>query len=218
MRLQILVLLCISLFLGCPGPDENNCSAAAPTMSPETLPDGIADEAYSQQLTAFGGEEVFSVVFGTALPDGLTLSEAGLISGTPGTAGEFEFSVRSTVDDTEAVCDYAAEQIADYTLTIEPRNCSASAPDITPATLPEGVVNEAYSQQLTAFGGEEVFSLDSGALPDGLSLSEDGLISGTPSAAGDFEFSVGSTVDDSEAECPVHPAFAEYTLTIAEAG
>ena len=95
--------------------------------------------------------------------------------------------------------------------------CRAAAPSIRPDTLPDGTVNEAYSQQLTAFGSEEVFSLDTGALPDGLSLSEDGLISGTPSAAGNFEFSVQSTVDDSEAKCPVHPAFADFTLTVAEA-
>jgi hypothetical protein len=89
-------------------------------------------------------------------------------------------------------------------------------------TLAEGAVDEAFSQQLTAFGGEEFFAIDSGALPDGLTLSEAGLIAGTPNIGGEFQFAVISTVDTSDLECPdggpltIPPAYEEYTLTIAE--
>jgi len=96
-------------------------------------------------------------------------------------------------------------------------HCHAAGAEMSPDTLPDGTVGESYSQQLVAFGGEEVFSLDDGALPEGLALSEAGLLEGTPSQAGSYEFGVTSVVDDSEAECPVHPSFGDYTLTVVAA-
>ena len=96
-------------------------------------------------------------------------------------------------------------------------HCHASGAEMSPATLPDGTVGESYSQQLVAFGGEEVFSLDAGALPDGIELSEAGLLEGTPSQAGSYDFGVTSVVDDSGAECPVHPSFGDYTITVVEA-
>ena len=66
----------------------------------------------------------------------------------------------------------------------------AAAPAITTATLPDGTVNTAYSQTLAATGDTPItWSIDSGDLPDGLSLSGS-TISGTPTAAGTFAFTV----------------------------
>jgi len=96
--------------------------------------------------------------------------------------------------------------------------CHAAGAEMSPETLADGTVDESYSQQFTAFGEGESFSLSSGNLPDGLTLSLSGLLEGTPTTAGDFQFDLTSTVDDSGSECSVHPAFGEYTLTIAEAG
>jgi hypothetical protein len=59
--------------------------------------------------------------------------------------------------------------------------------------IPQG---QAYSVQLTATddsGSTPTYSLNSGTLPTGTSLSSSGLISGTPSAAGDFTFTVRAT-------------------------
>lgn len=59
--------------------------------------------------------------------------------------------------------------------------------------IPQG---QAYSVQVTATddsGDAVVYSLNSGTLPTGTSLSSSGLISGTPSAAGDFTFTVRAT-------------------------
>ena len=96
-------------------------------------------------------------------------------------------------------------------------HCHAASADMLPDTLPDGTVGESYSQQLVAFGDGEVFSLDKGALPEGLELSESGLLEGTPSQAGSYEFGVISVVDDSEAECHVDPSYGDYTLTVVEA-
>ncbi|MCL2774184.1 MAG: S-layer homology domain-containing protein [Oscillospiraceae bacterium] len=62
-------------------------------------------------------------------------------------------------------------------------------PSIITSELPEGTVGTAYSQTLTATGDATIsWSMESGALPDGLSLSSDGVISGTPTKSGSFDF------------------------------
>jgi hypothetical protein len=57
---------------------------------------------------------------------------------------------------------------------------------ITPTTLPDASGGNAYSQQLTASGGTGpyTYTLLSGTLPTGLSLSSSGLITGTPLVVG----------------------------------
>ena len=57
---------------------------------------------------------------------------------------------------------------------------------LAPQTLPLGTVGVAYSQQITASGGTGpfVFTVLSGVLPPGLTLSSGGLLSGTPTTAG----------------------------------
>jgi hypothetical protein len=66
------------------------------------------------------------------------------------------------------------------------------APTITTVSLPAGTVGTAYSQALAAAGTTPVtWSVDSGALPDGLSLNPStGTISGTPTTAGAANFTV----------------------------
>ncbi|SCB46735.1 Putative Ig domain-containing protein, partial [Rhizobium miluonense] len=74
---------------------------------------------------------------------------------------------------------------------------TVSAPTITlaPATLPAATVATAYSQTLTASGGTAPYSqaVTAGALPAGLTLSTGGVLSGTPTASGTFNFTVTAT-------------------------
>lgn len=66
-------------------------------MTTTTLPNGTATAAYSQTLAATGGigSYAWSVVAG-ALPDGLTLSTAGVLGGTPTTPSNNSFTLRVT--------------------------------------------------------------------------------------------------------------------------
>jgi formylglycine-generating enzyme required for sulfatase activity len=65
------------------------------------------------------------------------------------------------------------------------------APTITTTALQNGKVGTAYSRTLTAVGDASItWSLESGALPGGLSLAGSGTISGTPEAAGTSTFTV----------------------------
>jgi len=66
---------------------------------------------------------------------------------------------------------------------------------ISPATLPAGTSGLPYSQQLMASGGSApyTFAVSAGTLPMGLNLSSAGVLSGTPTAFGTFNFTVQAT-------------------------
>ncbi|GAB3102786.1 putative Ig domain-containing protein [Lysobacter terrae] len=171
---------------GTSAPATVSITVSAPTIvvSPSTLPNGVAGAAYSQTLSGSGGTSpyTFSLVSG-ALPVGMSLSSAGVFSGTPITAGTFNFTVRAT-DANGFTGDQA------YSVVI-------AAPTITvaPASLPNGTAGVAYSQTFTGSGGAAPysFSLVSGSLPVGMSFSSAGVFSGTPITAGTFNFTVRAT-------------------------
>jgi len=153
------------------------------------LPQGTRLVAYNQTITAGGGTVPYTfIVTAGALPAGLSLTSGGLISGTPTTAGTFTFTV--TAMDLNGCTGLQA-----YTIVINPPTC----PTITllPAPpLPQGTRLVAYNQTITASGGTGpyTFSVTAGALPTGLlPLTSGGLISGTPTTAGTFTFTVTAT-------------------------
>jgi len=84
---------------------------------------------------------------------------------------------------------------------------------ITTTSLPNGTVGQAYSTQLSATGGTSPYSwsISSGSLPVGLSLSPAGVISGTPTAAGAPTFTV--SVSDATSQAASH----NFTLTVGSA-
>jgi len=78
--------------------EEPNSNGTAPTITTTSLPNGTLGTAYSQQLAATGDATItWSIETGT-LPNGLTLSTTGVISGTPTTANTFNnnFTVKAT--------------------------------------------------------------------------------------------------------------------------
>jgi hypothetical protein len=155
-----------------------NCPAMA--IDPASLPNGDAGVAYNEGLAPMGGNGpyTFSLLSGS-LPPGLSLSSAGVISGTP-SAGTFDFTVQVTDG-------FGCTGTQAYSIEI---HCPAIVVD--PVLLPDGDAGVAYSQGLTASGGNSpyTFSLLSGSLPPGLTLSSDGIISGAPATAGTFDFTV----------------------------
>jgi hypothetical protein len=87
----------------------------------------------------------------------------------------------------------------------------------SPPTLPDGLYGSAYAiQTLTVTGGTApyTFSVSSGALPPGMSLSGSGALSGTPTAAGAYSFVV--TVVDNSTPTP-NTGTQSYTLNIDQA-
>ena len=72
-------------------------TGAGLTLTPATLPNGAVGTAYSQQLSAAGGTPLYHyAVTGGSPPNLVTLSTGGLLSGTPSTAGTYNFTVTAT--------------------------------------------------------------------------------------------------------------------------
>ena len=75
-----------------------------------------------------------------------------------------------------------------------PDNSDDATPVIATLSLPDGTVGKAYNQAMTAYGKTPIeWTIPKGKLPDGLTLSTSGVILGTPSFAGNFDFVIEAT-------------------------
>jgi len=178
-----------------------NPALAITTVS---LPNDTLGNAYAQTLAASGGTTPYTwSISAGALPTGLDLNSfTGVLSGTPSTAGTFNFTIKVT-DNVSATATQA------YSVVINPLNIPLS---IVSAPLPNGTIGSAYTFTFTQSGGNAPFtwSLSAGALPPGLSFTTNGNLSGTPITVGAFNFTVAvSDATPSSISAPV-------TLTIQD--
>lgn len=195
---------------GTSAPSTATINVLPPTVSytPSSPASGTVGTAYSQSLaSAGGGTAPYTYVLASgALPPGLALASDGTLSGTPTAAGAFSFTVTAT-DSSTGMGSFSATS---GTLTL---NIAAPAITLAPTSLATATVATAYSQSLSASGGTApyTFAAPAGSLPPGLSLSSAGALSGTPTAAGTFNFTV--TAIDSSGSGPYTGARA-YSLTV----
>lgn len=172
-------------------------------INPAALPTAVINVPYSATLTAVGGQQPFTWALASgALPPGLGISTSGVISGTPTTLGTTNFKVSVTDSQTPT----AAVDIVGESITV---NATLS---ITTSSLAAGSVNVPYSAALAAGGGVPPYtwSVTSGSLPAGLTLSTGGVISGTPTSQQTSTF----TVQASDSQTPATTATATLSLTI----
>jgi len=184
------------------------------TITTTTLPGGTTGTAYNQTLQATGGVPAYTwSVSAGSLPAGLSLSSAGVISGTP--SGTFTGTTNFTVSATDS-------QTPTHTTTTANLSITVTAPplSVTTTSLAGGSVGNVYSSQtLQATGGIKPYSwaVTTGSLPTGLSLnSATGVISGTPS--GTFVGTDSFTVTVTDSETPsAKTASANLSITITVA-
>ncbi len=163
-------------------------------IAPATVHNGTAGLNYLpiEQLTASGGTPAYNfVVTAGLLPTGMTLGTDGKLQGTPMQSGNFTFVV--TVTD-KFGCTGVREftfAIGCQTLTIGPENTTL------PGAMQEMSYNPAQppAQTFTATGGcgQYTFSVVSGALPLGITLTASGALTGAPTQNGEFEFTIKAT-------------------------
>jgi hypothetical protein len=143
---------------------------------------------FGTALGATGGINPYSwSMTSGSLPAGVMLGPDGSLCGIPAESGSFTFTAAVT-DSASPIPNVATKQL---TLVI----ALAPALVITTTSLPDGAEGSAYSETLTSSGGQAPldWSVTSGSLPPGLSLSTAGTISGLPSAPGTYTFAVGVT-------------------------
>ncbi|HEU4416823.1 MAG TPA: putative Ig domain-containing protein, partial [Candidatus Angelobacter sp.] len=172
-----------------------------------SLNDGVIGAAYSQTLSASGGNSTFTWTLASgSLPAGLQLSAAGVIGGTPtGPAATASFIVQVQDSGTP-------QQTKTLALTIR----IAAPLALSAGTLPPAKLGVAYNQPLSATGGTAplTWSLGSGSvLPPGLGLNSAGSVSGIPTALGTFSFSLVAT----DSATPHQSASANFSITVANA-
>jgi len=157
-------------------------------IATSAVPNGQMGVPYAAALAATGGSGSYTWSLASgALPPGLSIDRAlGIISGTPATTGTFSFTIAvADASDSSNTASHA------FTMVV-----SGSPLQITTTTAQPGRETLPYSVTFTASGGSSsyVWLVTSGAVPPGLSLSSSGTLSGVPTTAGTYNFSL--TVSD----------------------
>lgn len=174
-------------------------------VTTSVLPSGSVGQSYSTQLAAAGGTPPYQWAANNP-PAGLSLSAAGVLSGVPSTAGAFQFAVQVT-DSTNTSAS------AQMTITIQPGAIAIT----TVPPLFAGTVGTQYAQPFAASGGQTPYtwSVASGNT-DGLTLnSATGILTGSPAAAGTFNFTIRvSDASGASASAPFSLVVNSPLLTI----
>ncbi len=151
-----------------------------------SLFDGIVGVLYTKNLNSTGGlgNTTWSVLSGT-LPPGISINSAGVLSGTPTTVDTVGTPVTIQVQDSATPA-----QTATITKTIHIAQVLTIS--TLPSALQDAIVGQAYNFTFQSNGGLTpiTWSVTSGSLPTGLTLSSSGIISGTPTASGSFSFTI----------------------------
>lgn len=161
-------------------------NVAAPELTIRSacpLPNGTGNVPYSHQFTVTGGAPPYRWSTTGPLPTGLSLSPEGVLSGTPSVPHWWPFSVQ--VRDSRG---NSAETGCGVVILFPEVRVTSACP------LPGGTTGEPYSRQLQAAGGFGPYRWNViGTLPRGLTLSGEGMLSGTPIVAGPGQFQLRVT-------------------------
>ena len=165
-------------------PATRSCSlvvretTVVPTLQACPSEAGTAGVPYEGAPMISGGAAPWRWLAAGALPNGITLSSDGKLSGIPAAPGVYPYILRAT-DQAGRVVDAPCRlNIAAPALTIE-----------TACPLPPATTGSRYDARLTAAGGEAPYLWTmSGSLPNGLVLHPDGHLEGSPNDAGTAHF------------------------------
>jgi len=180
------------------------------SISTGSLPNAVIGSAYSTSLAAEGGVSPYvNWTVNPALPDGLSLnSSTGAITGTPlvtALTKDLVFSVQDSA---------VPAQNASKALTISVTGGASIS--IVTSSLFQATIGSPYSMTLQATGGVLPYSwsVTSGQLPAGITLSSSGVLSGTAASnntPGNYTFTV--RVQDSTGGTPLS-ATTTFTLIL----
>lgn len=164
-------------------------------ISSSSIKQAFTGEEYTFALKASGADKVTWSC--DSLPQGLSLNpETGIISGVP--VSDFKGKINVTAMNDEG----KISRLLQF-------GVKTRKPVILTSTLPGAFVSEDYRVELSAGGGKGITWSFRGKIPDGLSLSQNGVINGVPEKAGRFTFS--ATAENSGGK-----ATRRFTLRVSE--
>lgn len=171
------VLALICALCACSGRGEDG-----PVLPATELPSTTVGLPYDVSLAAAGGVPPLSYTVGAVPPGFSFYSGTGQFTGPATTPGDYALTVQVT--DAEGTQDSRTYGFRVY-----------AAPSIITPGLGPATTGQAYEVALISTGGllPVRWSLASGALPPGLTLTASGTLSGTPNVAGSYPFTVQLT-------------------------
>lgn len=205
MFLSVLLILCVaftsvSLFVGCGNNEEQKKTI---TYNASTLADATVGENYTGTVaSAKGANNIkYALKEGDRLPDGMTVSQTGRLSGIPTSVAEnFKFTIVASADG-------AIGAEAEFTINVLKPQIRYRGSIMSDATVGE---EYKYSVATASNADDITYTLaEESVLPAGLTLFPSGEISGTPTeAAEDVVFEVVASADGFD------PVSAEFRLSI----
>lgn len=163
-------------------------------------------EYFMQQVGCAVADATYAA-YGSSMPEGLSISSGGLITGTPKKAGNWSVTIAAYKNGEVLGC-----SVIEFAITGK----NEDPPKISTTHLPDAIVGEAYSTYILCNDNSAEFGeyYNPGGPNDlsktGLSISADGKLSGTPTKAGTYSFCVYAGNDYGETQ-------KKFTLTVKEA-
>ena len=150
-------------------------------LQPTTLPNATASTNYVAQLSATGGVTPY-VFSATGLPAGLNINSGNQIAG------------QCTASSTNVILKVTDSSLASASVGPLSVTCNPAPSITTTSPLPHGIINTAYSTNITATGGTApiTYAVSLGALPANFQLTGN-QIAGTTASSGIASFSIKAT-------------------------
>jgi len=193
--------------------DQSGSTASASfnlavTVSPlsisGSLPNGRTGADYSAPVSVSGGVPPYQ--FSISGAAGFSISSAGIVSASAVPAGTYSLTVQVTDSRGNSASKQFSFEVNGVALVI------------TTTVLPGGTTGAAYSQTVNADGGTPPYTW-TGTLPNGLSISPTGLITGNPAVFGNVSLtitvrdSIGTNVNRTYAVTFALPALPAFTVS-----
>lgn len=158
-----------------------------PSWTDNTLNTSVlrVGDFYSEGVSAVNASSYSA----SGLPsNGISLNTStGGVSGTPTSNSQFSFSIFASNSDGDSIRQ-------DYTFTPKARLAVWTDNSLATSTVKK---NQSYSDSVFANYADS-YAIDTGSLPPGISLLSDGLITGTATTVGTYNFTVRATNASSE--------------------
>lgn len=194
-----LFFIALFVFVACNGVTTIKDDNAAPVIADIANQESTVGDAVSLQLVATDEDADPLSFSASGLPNGLSVSDFGVISGAPSKADSFTVTV--IVDDGQG-----NKPSASFAWLVNAKTDPEPDPDSEPNKAPviqaisdqSGTVDDTVSLQIVATDpDEDPLGFSASGLPEGLTLSETGEITGSLSKKGSYTVAVSVTDDKS---------------------